>query len=612
MKILKVCFTTLTLLFLTSCELDDSDSSGTLQSQNPNSTAFSENFGNDISRDFLGTIVDINSNPIENVMISIGSVTATTDNNGVFIINDATVNERFGYIKAEKVGYIHASRAVVPSEGTNKVHIMMLPETVVGTTSSGTQETISLPNGASVGLEGDYIKPNGTTYDGNVNVIMHLLDPVDEDMEDQMPGMLYAANAQNEERMLQTFGMLAVELRGENGEDLNLSEGSTAEIKIPLDPSLMTNAPNTIPLWYFDEANGYWVEEGEATLVGNMYVGTVSHFTFWNYDIPREAEIICINLVNQIGNAVPNQNIVLHSSVLNQTTSGTTNELGQVCGFVPLNESLDLSINGNSTCIIDYDTVIGPFTGEQTITVVMDSPDLISENITGTFLDCDQNLISNGYAIINTGAFSSYESITNGSLETTVLRCPDDTNFSLEAYDVDTLQGFSQTNIAFTSPDTNIGTVSTCGDIDEFIEYTIDGTENFLFTEIAVAELEYNLDDQSFPVNTYLIQIETTFGNFPEEDCFRLIGILTQDFNTLVGTYDYWYFQDPNDNMGITFNGNDCGHAMTLDNTATFNLISIGEVGEYIDMSFELDYFDFNGQPHTMEGFIHVLRDQNN
>ncbi|WP_299273889.1 carboxypeptidase-like regulatory domain-containing protein [uncultured Psychroserpens sp.] len=612
MKILKVCFTTLIALFLTSCELDDSDSSGTLQSQNPDSTAFSENFGDEISRNFLGTVVDINNIPISNVMITIGNSTATTDNNGVFIINSATVNQRFGYIKAEKTGYIHASRAVVPSEGTNKVHIMMLPETVVGTTASGTQEAISLPNGASVGLEGDYIKADGTAYDGNVNVIMHLLDPTDEDMEDQMPGMLYAANAQNEERMLQTFGMLAVELRGENGQDLNLAEGSSAEIKIPLDESLILNAPNTIPLWYFDEVNGYWVEEGEATLVGNQYIGMVSHFSFWNYDIPREAEIVCIKLVNDIGNTIPNQEIILHSSNLNQTTSGITNELGQVCGYMPLNESLELTINGNGSCTIAYEDTIGPITEEQVITIVLDGTDLISETIVGNFVDCDQNPIINGYALINTGEFSSFENINNGMLQTTVLRCADDSDFSIEAYDTNTLQSASQTNVAFTSPETNIGTISTCSDIDEYIEYTIDSTQNFLFTEISVAELEYNLDDQSFPIETYLIQIETTFGNFPEEDCFRLIGILTQDFNTLVGSYDYWYFQDPNDNMGITFNGNDCGHAMTLDNTALFNINSIGEVGEYIDITFELDYFDFNGQPHTMEGSIHVLRDLGN
>ena len=115
----------------------------------------------------------------------------------------------------------------------------------------------------------------------------------------QMPGMLYAENENGAERMLQTLGMLAVELRGSGGEDLNLAEGSTSEIKVPVDASLMSIAPNTIPLWYFDEVNGYWKEEGQATLQGNMYVGTVSHFSFWNCDIPTEAITLCVTATNE-------------------------------------------------------------------------------------------------------------------------------------------------------------------------------------------------------------------------------------------------------------------------------------------------------------------------
>ena len=129
-------------LVITSCNNDDNLNN----QQDPAPTSFAENFGNAISRKFLGTVVDTNDNPIESVTIRIGNATAMTDSNGVFIIEDAPIKERFGYVIAEKAGYIHASRAVVPSSGTNKVRIMMLPETIAGSTSSGTQETIALAN----------------------------------------------------------------------------------------------------------------------------------------------------------------------------------------------------------------------------------------------------------------------------------------------------------------------------------------------------------------------------------------------------------------------------------------------------------------------------------
>jgi hypothetical protein len=207
------------LVTMTSCEKDDSNSGGQQQENVPDT--FSEYFGNEISRNFIGNVIDTNKNPIEGVTITIGGETVVTDSNGVFILNNASINERFGYVKAEKPGYIHGSRSVVPANGTNKVSIMLLEANVVATVNSGTEETVTMSNGSSVSFDGDFIKEDGSAYSGSVDVIMHHLDPANEDMPMQMPGMLYAENEDGAERMLQTLGMLAVELRGNNGEDLN-------------------------------------------------------------------------------------------------------------------------------------------------------------------------------------------------------------------------------------------------------------------------------------------------------------------------------------------------------------------------------------------------------
>ena len=59
-----------------------------------------------------------------------------------------------------------------------------------------------------------------------------------------------------------------------------------ADIVMPVPSEILNSAPATIPLWHFDEDLGSWVEEGQATLVNGEYVGQVSHFSFWNYDVP--------------------------------------------------------------------------------------------------------------------------------------------------------------------------------------------------------------------------------------------------------------------------------------------------------------------------------------
>ena len=593
MKSFKI-ITTFLLLFLSfSCQNDD-DNALNNNNSNANTEAFTENFGNEITRTFLGNVIDKNKNPIENVTITIGNEIAQTDRNGVFIISGATVHERFGYIKAEKTGYIHGSRAVVPSTGTNKVTIMLLEETAAGATNSGTAETINLPNGASVALEGEYVKEDGSAYSGSIDVIMHHLDPVDENMMSQIPGMLYAANAQNEERMLQTFGMLAVELRGTNGEDLNLAEGSSAEISMPVDASLLTSAPATIPLWYFDEDAGYWKEDGFATLVGNAYIGIVTHFSFWNCDIPAEAINLCITITDENGNPLTNLWASISSSEYG-TTYGLTNENGEVCGLVPSNESLGLNAYNWDVCVESplYSSTIGPFTNDDTISItVSNTIDTISETVIGNFNSCDDNPVAEGYVGLSYGNQLIVSPVENGDFEINLVRCIDNDTFSIIGSDYVNLQVTDSINYTFTTPLTNIGTITACNDVTEFITYSIDdGLETLLITEFISAVLGNNM-------------VGVTIIGQSIDNCFSMSGALIPA--PYEGTYDFLDWNVPNDTGFMLF---ECIDMSVENNNVIYNLTLFGEVGEYIDINFSGDYEDSQGVTHTIVGIIHVIRD---
>ena len=572
-----------------SCQKDDGLSGNNNPQENIPDT-FSEYFGNEISRDFLGTVIDKNHNPIEGVTISIGNETALTDSNGVFIIRDANVNERFGYVKAEKAGYIHASRSVVPSNGTNKVTIMMLEEMVVGTVSSGSASTVTIDGGSSVSFEGNFIKEDGSAYDGSVDVIIHHLDPTDEDMSMQMPGMLYAENEDGAERMLQTLGMLAVELRGSSGEDLNLAEGSTSEIIIPVDASLMNIAPATIPLWYFDEANGYWKEEGQATLQGNMYVGTVSHFSFWNCDIPAEAIMLCVEVLDEDGNELDLMNVTIFSEIFG-TTNGITNEKGEVCGLVPSNESLNLNIFIQNSCNVTpiYTETIGPFFADSNITIsIPTNSEIVQETVIGTFDTCDGNPVENGYVKLTYGNQSYIDTVTNGEFEINLLRCAENNTFSIKGVDFNNLQLSTEINYTYTSPITNIGAISACNSIIELIFFTVDGINTSFYSDIDVIIEDGVL---SIEANTGfyggLIELHAPAEEGPYIPNTPQIGILT------IGQY-----------LG---NNAFSSHSTPRDIEIFINKIS--NIGDYIDLNFTANIFrDFEYKSVT--GIIHVIRDQ--
>ena len=595
------------LTFFCFVGCNDEPTGGTNDSSTPTpSMTLAESFGNASNSDFMGRVVDLQNNPVSGAMVQIGNSTTDTDMNGVFIIRDAQVYEKFAYVKVEKAGFLHGSRSVVPTAGINQVQIMLLPQTVTQTVSSGTTATVSLSNGAAVDLSGAYSNADGSDYTGDVQVTLHLLNPTDEDMQQQMPGMLLAENLQNEARMLETLGMVAVELRSETGEKLNLSEGTTATITVPLDPETLVGAPNEIPLWYFDEEKGYWIEEGSATLQGTNYVGTVSHFSFWNCDIPAEYVNICMNITDSNNTPLSNIKVAIESE-FNGTRYGITNDSGEVCGIIPANQTLNLQYFLYNICnnieIPNSSETVGPFSENTTLNIVLDASEIEDylETITGVFNTCDGNPVVNGYVegIIEDG-LGFYSLVTDGKYEINVLSCNENASISITGYDYDTLQTTSEINYTLTSPVTDLGTLSACNSVEEFIQFSIDDGE----VEQIVFNLNCNTYQSDF-AGLYILDI----GGSNQNTCVYLSGVLNDNYVNFEGAYEYeniWSNNTPTVGMAFV----ECQDISYENNQIIFNLTAYGNaVGEYIDINFGGDYEDYQGVAHTISGVIHVKRD---
>ena len=553
---------------------------------NENNTSngdFAENFGNAASRDFIGHVVDTDNNPVQNATVQIGSSTVQTDVNGVFIINDATVYEKFAYITAKKVGFIDGSRAVIPSLGINSVKIMMLSGTVVATVASGASSEATLSNGTKVVFDGNFKTETGTAYSGNVSVIMHHLDPTDPNVADKMPGMLFAENAAGAARVLETFGMMNVELRGSAGQKLHIT--TTAAIEMPIAATQLGAAPTTIPLWHFDEILGYWKEEGSATKVGNKYVGTVSHFSWWNCDAQFPTITLCVTLVNANGNPLSNVRIGIIRNGNNYPVMGTTNNDGQVCGLVPANETLSMNIYDNCGNIIST-TAIGPFSTNTTLpNIVLNNGTIQSTLVQGSLLKCDNSNVTNGYVELHYGNQILFATVTNGSFSFNTLICNAQTDFTLEGFDYDNLQTTTVINYTFTTPVTNIGNLTACNAVAEFISYQIDNNP-----------IKYIISNINAGNN------QNTGLNINGGNSTGTAGLYIMGNTNTPGLYTTAQFQ---------IEGGDVGYiSSSTTNTLQFNLSQFGAIGQYIDMTFNGTYVDNNtGTTKTINGVVHVLRD---
>jgi uncharacterized protein (TIGR02145 family) len=181
--------------------------------------------------------------------------------------------------------------------------------------------------------------------------------------------------------------------------------------------SLLADAPSTIPLWHYSESQGYWVREGEATLNSNVYEGEVSHFSFWNCDIPAEAVLYNLTLLNDelVGSAIPIEgaHVVITSNVFG-AQDGYTDSNGMVSGLIPANELLEVSVYvvcGNSETLV-YNATIGPITEDYSNNWSIDLSSIVAM-LQGTLLSASGSPID-GYVYLTSGG---YVSTLNGSYQ---------------------------------------------------------------------------------------------------------------------------------------------------------------------------------------------------
>lgn len=556
-----------------------------------NSNATPLNFGSEVSKNFTGQILDENNNPVSNVAITVANKSATTDVNGVFIINNATVRDKFAFVTAKKAGYLDGSRSLVPTNGMNNVKITLLSGTIVGTVNSGATGSVSLSNGSKVTFDGNFKTENGQAYSGVVSVIMKHLDPTDATTFDKMPGMLLAQNASGEERVLESYGMMNIELRGAASQKLQLS--TTAQIEMPIATSQLSASPTTIPLWHFDETLGYWKEEGAATKQGTKYVGTVSHFSWWNCDAQFPTVRLSVTVVNSNGTPLANVRVGIRRATNSYTVNGTTNTQGQVSGLVPANESLTMVVFDSCGNIVST-TNIGPFAVATTLpNLVIPNSTIQSTLVQGNLLKCDGTNVTNGYFLMRYGNQNQIATVTNGAFSFTMLVCSaTNTGFSLQGFDYDNLQTTNSINFTFTSPTTNVGNITACNSISEFISYRVDSNP----VRYIIANIMASGRGTSSGTNSSGVSISAYSLLTPNTtETFYLFG------NTVIpGIYTTSMFSLSSADIGSI-------NVQTV-NTVSFNLSSVGAVGQYIDITFNGTYTNSTGS-HTITGVAHVIRD---
>jgi hypothetical protein len=258
-----------------------------------------------ITTSISGIVVDETGAPMANAEVSVLGETTTTDDQGGFSFTDVQVPGNRCVVRATRDGFYPATRAHKPvKNGQYEVRLVLMAQPVTHQFDAASGIDATVDNGSTVKIQpNSLVTSTGTAYSGAVTMSMRYLDPSAGNFGVLVPGGDMVARRDDETTsILYSFGILRVVMTGAGGEALQLAEGKPANIIMDIPEAQLSDAPATIPLWYFDEDAGIWVEDGSATREGDKYVGTVTHFTDWNCDSDTEGATIIGRLIDCDGN----------------------------------------------------------------------------------------------------------------------------------------------------------------------------------------------------------------------------------------------------------------------------------------------------------------------
>ena len=573
------------IALFTNCKKDkDDNGDGGNNPINPTTTSI-----------ISGMVVDLNNAPLQGVTVKIEGSTAapkTTNQFGAFYFHNAPTGSRVS-LTFEKDGYLRVARAETrPSDGVVIIHATMIPEnsaiSTVGSISGTTGGDVSLiaHNSKVSFAPNSIVDAAGNPFTGNVRVNLAYLDPTSDDFGRLIPGGdMAATNTANTNGYLYSYGIIKVELKDNAGNPLQLkneaSANATIEVGVPA--SMQGEAPATIPLWYFDETKGRWIEEGVATLTGNKYVGTVSHFTDWNCDVWSEEQATITGTVTDAsGNPVAGVQIKTGQSY------ASTNSQGKYTRQVPSGFNMNVTIvnyYGHSET-----KLAGVLSPGETKTINFQVPQM--NYLKGRIVNCNGTPVAGTVgASWGSNQASSTVQTTNGHFSIPVAQSSG--NLTVWAY-----AGSAYTSTEF---------------YPYFVNYT-DSMPDIFLCDIATGPNQFTIDGAGYSNQTFTnfnIMKTAVYSEFDEG------GQIWKDTYVNVEGEDGKFSLSFNNNITGSYTADNCwGSIQSLNGemvqmyfqTLTLNVTKYGAVGQLIEGNFSATGSGSNGDFTISNGKFSVLR----
>lgn len=289
-----------------------------------------------------GKVVALDGTALADVSVIVDGELVKTGADGTYELTYAAGSSSAAFIID---GYATTRRTfTVVDGGTAWVNATMKARGARETFDNTAGGAIAEPSGATVTFPANaLVDKDGNVFNGMAVVELTYFDPNTDLLASPVP--MDSAEMGGQRVILESFGMIDVELADEQGNKLEVGEGKTADIVFPV-PAGLTEPPATIPLWHGITTT--WRHKGDATYDADakVYRATVDSFSSWNID--KVAQATCIRGIakDENGDPVPGAFVFAKGLDYAGSSSTTAEADGRFCVVVRKNSKVEVTVYG--------------------------------------------------------------------------------------------------------------------------------------------------------------------------------------------------------------------------------------------------------------------------
>ncbi|MEM9929384.1 MAG: carboxypeptidase-like regulatory domain-containing protein [Bacteroidota bacterium] len=346
------------LITLTSCRDDFEDLNISTSESTPSITL------GDQTASARGRIVDNDGRPVAGARISSNFNEATlSDDDGFYELLDFRIGmdgDNFFFIR--KDGYFEEFRKFTPNnKSVHLIDIVLNIRQPQGQINAVTGGTFTIPGGPTLRIPAGAARSGSSDYTGMINVTMYYDDPASMTSIAQSAANL-PAWGNNSQVELATFGMVQLELRGENNESIGFPTQQPASLEFPIPPSLeqATVSGDSLLFWQLEEIA--WGLLSSPLIRGGTIRANIRGGGVYNCDVPYPRAKICGRLVSPDGLPLVNQAFTIAIDGGAFMFTFRTDNRGEFCASVARDQILSILIP--DPCNPDEvltEFVIGPY-----------------------------------------------------------------------------------------------------------------------------------------------------------------------------------------------------------------------------------------------------------